>query len=70
MDKTLNEDMLWREYFFEANKIKAREDIFSGYWSYTIQQRVYKSTAWLYKNCNICRKIKNRLISFSLFKRI
>ncbi len=69
VDRTLNADILWWEYFLEADKIKTREDIFSGYWSYTMQQWVHKSTAWFYEKCNICRKIKDRLISFWFYKK-
>ena len=68
VDKTLNADILWWEYFLEADKIKARENIFSGYLSYAMRQWVHKSAAWFHKKCTICRKMKDRLISFPLFK--
>jgi hypothetical protein len=68
VDKALNADILWWEYFLEAYKIKARTDIFSGYLSYSVKQWTHKSAKWFFNKCNICRKIKNRLISFPLFK--
>ncbi len=68
VDKTFNADIFWWEYFLEANKIKTREDIFSGYLSYSARQWMHKTANWFFNKCNICRKIKNRLISFPLFK--
>ena len=69
VDKTLNGDILWWEYFLETDKIKARKDDLSGNLFYLIRRWVIESKAWLYKNCKKCfiiSKLKNSLISTPL----
>ena len=56
VDRTLNADILWREYFLEANKIKSREDTFSGHLFYAIRQWILDARNWVYKKCGRCKK--------------
>ncbi len=55
VDKTLNADILWREYFLEANKIKTRDDAFSGHLFYSIRQWILGARNWVYKKCGRCK---------------
>jgi len=67
VDRAFNEDILWWEYFLAVNKIKARDEIFSGNLFYVIRQWGQDLRVWLYKKCKHCLKIKQKLIPSPLF---
>ncbi len=63
VNREVNADLRWWEYYLEANKIRSREDTFSGHLFYMIRQWVYGTRNWIYNKCGRCRQLSNTLFS-------
>jgi hypothetical protein len=67
VDRTLNPDIFWFEYFLEVKKIRNRKDIFSGNLFYKIRQLAFNSGRWFFNKCKHCDKFKKFLVSLPFY---
>lgn len=67
VDGTASPDILWFEYFVEAESIKGGKNRLAGRTFYLIRQWTYRFARWFFSICNKCDNLKNMLISLPFY---